>query len=92
MSAAEIRDVIVKALEESLAISGNSNIAPRMNDPSADIRFDELEFDSLSGTEIALNIEYGTGYVCDLGDFLAYPSVNALTDHIAAQAPSAAHG
>ena len=85
MTRSEIRRVIVNALEESLSISNDSNIMPRMDDAEADIRFDELNFDSLSATEIAMMIEDETGYVCDLGDFLAYPSVQALADHISAQ-------
>lgn len=85
MTPAEIRKVIVDALEEALSISNESNILPRMDDPEADIRFDELHFDSLSATEIAMTIEDETGYVCDLGDFLAYPSVQSLAAHIAGQ-------
>jgi acyl carrier protein len=78
--------VIVNALEESLSISKDRNFMTRMQDAETDIRFDELHFDSLSATEIAMTIEDETGYVCDLGDFLAYPSINALAAHIAAQA------
>ena len=85
MTPTEIRQVIVNALEESLSISNDKHIFPRMDDPAADIRFDELHFDSLSATEIAMTIEDETGYVCDLGDFLAYPSVKALAEHIAGQ-------
>ncbi len=85
MTSVEIRDVIVRALDQSLAISNNRNVQPRMADPAADIKFDEMEIDSLSATEISLMIEDETGYVCDLGDFLCYPSVQALARHIAGQ-------
>jgi acyl carrier protein len=87
MTKAEIRGAIVRALDQTLAISNDANVMPRMGDPAGDIRFDELEFDSLSAAEIALTIENETGYVCDLGDFLAFPSVQSLAAHIAAQGP-----
>ena len=85
MTPTAIRQVILDALEESLSISKNSSIRPRMHDPAADIRFDELEFDSLSAAEISMKIEDETGYVLDLGDFLALPSVKALAEHIASR-------
>jgi acyl carrier protein len=84
----EVRQVIVNALEEALSISKLRDIMPRMKDPEADIRFDELQFDSLSATEIVMTIVDETGYICDLGDFLAYPSIKALAEHIAAQGPA----
>jgi acyl carrier protein len=72
-------------MEEALSISNVPSIQPRMNDQTADIRFDELEIDSLAVAEISMMIEDECGYVCDLGDFLAYPSVQSLADHISAQ-------
>ncbi len=83
MTSAEIRVVIIKALNEALVIP--VEVQPRMADPNADIRFDEFKIDSLSATEIAMAIEDEAGYVCELGDFLAYPSVQALAAHIAGQ-------
>lgn len=85
MTPAEARQLIIKAMEEALSISNVPAIQPRMADLSADIRFDELEIDSLAIAEISMMIEDETGYACDLGDFLAYPSVQSLAAHIAAQ-------
>lgn len=85
MTPVEVRAAIIRALEEAVNISKDPRFAQRAADPNADIKFDEMELDSLSATEISLLIEDETGYVCDLGDFLCYPSLTELANHIAEQ-------
>ena len=85
MTPLEVRTVIIQGLEKALGLSNDPRFARRITDPAADIRFDEVELDSLYATELSLTIEDETGYVCDLGDFLCYPSVDALAAFIAEQ-------
>jgi acyl carrier protein len=51
-------------------------------DPAEDVAFADLDIDSFTAIEVALAIEDRTGVELDLGDLLAYDSLNALAHTI----------
>ncbi len=85
MTPSDVRVILIKAVDDWVLVADRPALAKRLADPDEDVRFDELDVDSLAAAEISIAIEDQTGYACDLADFLTYPSIRSLSDHIAAQ-------
>ncbi len=85
MTPAEIRAIIVRGVNDWVSAADRPQLAMRLADPAQDVPFSDLDVDSLAAAEISMLIEDETGYACDIADFIAYPSVDALSVFVAEQ-------
>lgn len=85
MTPSAIRTIIVQALTEWVGAADRPEWAAKLADPRQDVRFEDLDVDSLAAAEISMMLEDETGYACDLGDFIAFPSVGSLSEYISIQ-------
>lgn len=85
MTAVEIRQIIVRAMNEWVGAADRPEWAAKLVDPGQDVRFTDLDVDSLAAAEISMLLEDETGYACDLGDFVAYPSIQTLAEFISGE-------
>jgi acyl carrier protein len=72
------RGHILEALDVACGSFDDPRLALHARRPEDDVAFADLDIDSFTAIEVALAIEDRTGIELDLGDLLAYDSVNAL--------------
>lgn len=88
MTPAEVRQTIVAAMHDWVAVADRPTWEKKLADPNQDVRFEDLDVDSLAAAEISMAVEDATGYACDIAEFLAYPTIQTLSDHIAKELAS----
>jgi acyl carrier protein len=69
---------VLEALHAACGALDDPRLAVHARDPDHDVAFADLDIDSFTAIEVALAIEDRTGVELDLGDLLAYDSLNAL--------------
>ena len=72
------RGHVLEALHAACGALDNPRLAVCARDPDNDVAFADLDIDSFTAIEVALALEDRTGVELDLGDLLAYDSLNAL--------------
>jgi acyl carrier protein len=78
-----LRGIVIRALQASSALGTHSpEFAAQLADPAADVRFDEVEADSLARMEVCIQIELETGLSLSTEELLAHPSVNQLARRV----------
>lgn len=83
MDAIQARGLIVEALDQVTGARNLAEFAPALADPLADVRFDALGLDSLTGIEFCFAMEERVGVELELSDLLKHDSVNRLAAFIA---------
>jgi acyl carrier protein len=81
----EARAHVISAVHLAAGSLNESHIWNKLAGPD-DVKFSEMEIDSLSAMQICLEIEEKTGIEIDLGDLARYPSVNALAEFMVGEA------
>lgn len=82
MTFLEARAEIVGVIQLACAGMDDARFAGALSDPAQDVSFEDLKFDSLATMEVCMELEERTDIEIDLGDLLAYPSVNRLAEHL----------
>ena len=78
MTFLEARAHIVRAINHAWAAGDDVRFARALADPSQDVEFDELKFDSLAAMEVCVELEDNAHVNIDPGDLIAHSSVNRL--------------
>jgi acyl carrier protein len=85
MTFAETRAHIFTLLFAARGALHDPTMATLSRNQEADVRFADLELDSLSAMELCMNVEEAIGIQIDLGDLALHPSVNALAASLSAR-------
>jgi acyl carrier protein len=85
MTHSEARRKILQALAVASNALDDAHVGPRLRDPSLDVRFDELQLDSLAAIECCMVLEESVGIEIDPADLATYGSVNGLAGYITAE-------
>ena len=80
--AAAMRALLAEALRDNPTLD-LSKVAPRLDDPAADIAFAEIAMDSLGRLETCIWMEVNAGVTLREAEMLDHPGVLALAAHLA---------
>ena len=72
------RSHVLEALHTACGALDDPRLTLPARNPDDDVAFADLDIDSFTAIEVALAVEDRTGVELDLGDLLAYDSLNAL--------------
>jgi len=80
------RQNVLSVLGRLGLLEGEEAISP--DNPTADLRFSDLEMDSLTVLDFCVALEDQTGHSIEPSDLVQYPSVDALARALEAKAGS----
>ncbi len=78
------RDIVIEALNKATGILNEPEMARRILG-GGDVRFDEMEIDSLSLFEVIMEVEERLGIELDADLVAAQPSIDAFAGYLAAR-------
>ena len=89
MTFLEARKKVLRALDIATDIFNDARISSKLRDPSIDLTFAELEFDSLAAIECCMALEDDINIDIDPADLTIHDSINKLAKHIAQRTTAA---
>jgi acyl carrier protein len=82
MTFLEARQTVLQALQGATNVFNEPKISARLNDPTVDFTFVELELDSLATIECCMVLEDKLRLEFDPADLVIHDSINKLAEHI----------